>query len=187
MTTHTHTRTRTHTQSVESSSKNKEETPVIKQDQHLPSELRVESDLSASLRVGLFDTNADMLHTCSLPDLRLLFATDVGDILGEFPQIPGEAPADDAIEPTEGDDLTNQVEESSEKSSENGDPAVEDVNEGEFPSDDEGDAWSGGSDDDDDDLQQLVETLQSFVEEASMFTPVTVCKATCSLILIIMY
>ena len=115
-----------------------------------------------------------MLHTCSLPDLRVLFATDVGDIPGEFPQTPGEPPADDVIESTEGEYLTSQVEESSDRSSDD---------EGEIPSDD-GEAWSGSSDEDDDDLQQLVETLQSFVEEASMC--VCVCVRVCATLTILL-
>lgn len=142
-----------------------EDVPVImKSDSHLESQLL--PDLSASLQGGLFDTEADNLQTCSLPDLRVLFALTPGDSplrvqegSGESPEAQNEALFDNVIESVEGD------EESLVQSSDEGDPGMEDVNVEEFPSDEEEEAWF--SSDEDDDLQQLVETLQSFVNEAS--------------------
>ncbi len=39
-----------------------------------PSQALGPSDLSVSLRVGMFDTSAQVLRTCSLPDLRAVTA-----------------------------------------------------------------------------------------------------------------
>ena len=96
-----------------------------------------------------------MLHTCSLPDLRVLFAPEEGGV------------SEEDSENDEGSDLEEVAEE--------GDPPEEEENssdEGASPSEggnpsDDGSGDDGLEDEEDDDLQQLVKTLQSFVEDAS--------------------
>lgn len=137
-------------------------------------------DLSTSLRAGAFDTSAHLLRTTSLPDLRGLFDLTEG---------PAPGPLDDVS--TEGDSSSNQGNEVQLSGNEEEDPAGQEDDEGEDseeedpacerpnaeqgegdvpvikeqgePPDEEG-VWSDDSDDED--LQQLVQTLQTFVDEA---------------------
>ncbi len=130
----------------------KEVLPAVK---HTPPSI-----FSASLRAGLFDTNVSLLHTCSLPDLRILFAT--------YPNKPEDGAFSEDSENDEGSDLEEVAEEGDspeegESSSDEGASPSERGN----PSDDEGSGDDGSEDEEDDDLQQLVKTLQSFVEDAS--------------------
>ncbi len=103
------------------------------------------SIFSASLRAGLFDANVNVLLTCSLPDLRSLFATH-HDILEEEEE-KEEGSEVEGRGSSEGENPSSEGESPSEEEN----PSDEDVQE----------------DEEDDDLQQLVMTLQSFVEDAS--------------------
>ena len=133
---------------------------------HTP--LAKESILSASLRAGVFDTNVSILHTCSLPDLRSLFAT--------VPPTAVEEGAPDNQELNEGSDQEEEGEGSEsdavrepasklKESSEGEESQGDDEAREEEDSEEEG--WSSSTSDDED-IHQLVQTLQSYVEESSM-------------------
>ncbi len=146
-------------------------TPSDKEDSfHTP--LAKESMLSASLRAGVFDTNVSILHTCSLPDLRSLFSTVPQVLLPTA--VEGGAPDNqelneesDQEEEGEGSDSdavqepASKLEEGSEGEESQGDDEVRE----EEDSEEEG--WSSSTSDDED-IHQLVQTLQSYVEESSM-------------------
>lgn len=123
--------------------------------------------MSASLRAGTYDAGANLLRTCSLPDLTPLVepAKDPGSLgwdVGERQDSPenGESTpgADSDLEPHDKDDVFyDDLEEG--KGGEEG----ESEEEGKEDDEEEGE-WSSSEDED---LQQLVKTLQHFVEEAS--------------------
>lgn len=97
-----------------------------------------------------------MLRTCSLPDLQALFATHISPMEDE------EVPSEDEEEEENGDSVDEEL--IREENSPGDEGVVSD--EGEIPL--SKDAWSeDDSEEDDDDLQQLVKTLQSFVEITS--------------------
>jgi hypothetical protein len=129
--------------------------------------------LSASLRAGVFDTNVSILHTCSLPDLRSLFSTVPQVLLptaveGGAPdnqELNEESDQEEEGEESESDAVqepASKLEEGSEGEESQGD---DEVREDEEDSEEEG--WSSSTSDDED-IHQLVQTLQSYVEESSM-------------------
>ena len=126
-----------------------------------------ESMLSASLRAGAFDTNVAILHTCSLPDLRSLFSTTPQVLLptAEEERAPDNQEQSDQEEEGEGSESdavqepTSKLKENSEGEESQGDDKVREE-------DDSGE--EGWSSSDDEDIHQLVQTLQSYVEESSM-------------------
>ena len=131
-----------------------------------------ESLLSASLRAGVFDTNAANLHSCSLPDLRTLFSTTPQVLL----------PATNEKAAPDNQEINEKSEEGEERKSEREaeqEPAskLKEDSEGEEShgdsefqeeSDSEEEGWSSS---DDEDIHQLVQTLQSYVEESSTSHP----------------
>ena len=129
-----------------------------------------------SLREGDFDTRAEILRTCSLPDLRSLFAT-VQEKIQLFEELlENEIDKEDEGDPSISDEdeiggipeiAINEFVIEDVPSEKEDDP-----NEGEDPQDsgqeeDIEEQLSDSSDEDDHDLQQLVETLQTFVDETS--------------------
>ena len=126
--------------------------------------------LSASLRAGAYDTNAKVLLTCSLPDLRTLFSSPPPIIMQvdneeEFPSnedINEEKAGEEEEEEEEGECSEEEVEEDEEPVSK-----FEEENEGGESSgeEEEEESWSSS---DDEEIHQLVQTLQSYVEESSM-------------------
>lgn len=124
--------------------------------------------LSASLRAGIFDTNVSILHTCSLPDLRSLFATVLPTAVeegapdnqelneGSDQEEEGEGSESDAVQ-----EEASKLKENSEGEESQGDDEARD----EEDSEEEG--WSSSTSDEED-IHQLVQTLQSYVEESSM-------------------
>ena len=148
-----------------------------------------ESVLSASIRVGAFDTNAAILHTTSLPDLRSLFST--------IPQILSPTAEEEATPDNQGVNEESNEEEEEEGESESEaeeEPAskLKEESGGEEShgedalreeDDSEEEEWSSS---DDEDIHQLVQTLQSYVEESSMFQLdiaawVIMCTAYCNI------
>ena len=126
-----------------------------------------ESVLSASLRAGAFDTNVSTLRTCSLPDLRSLFSAS--------PQEPSYAAKAEAVPSNQdvNEGGNEQEEEEGSEDEDEGEPVSkfkEDSEEEESQRDDalreesEEGSWSSS---DDEDIHQLVQTLQSYVEESS--------------------
>ena len=115
------------------------------------------SKLSASLRAGTYDTNAEILRTCSLPELNSLVSDSDND----------KNPWENAKErsPVNSTDNSNQGESPSHKEIKDEGAADEAEFSAEEEEEDEKDeVWSSSEDED---LQRLVETLQSFVEESS--------------------
>jgi hypothetical protein len=141
--------------------------------------------MSASLRAGTYDAGANILRTCSLPDLASLVADpegpawdaqeppetgdnvsggpDTGNVPGpletegKVPEPPARVPEDE--EGANEDDVFygDEAATAAEGRQSGGvSEEEEEVNEEE--------EWSSSEDED---LQQLVQTLQSFVEEAS--------------------
>lgn len=123
--------------------------------------------MSASLRAGTYDAGASLLRTCSLPDLTSLVALDPlgspgwddrGQDSGESVLLEVEAASDSELHGKDGvfyDDVVAAA--SAEVGGGEGGPSEEE----EEGSEEE---WSSSGDED---LQQLVQTLQNFVEEAS--------------------
>ena len=129
-----------------------------------------ESMLSASLRAGAFDTNAAILHTCSLPDLRSLFSTtpqvllptaeeEVAPDNEEVNKEHNEEEEEGGNESETEQEPVSKLKEDSEGEESQGDDEVREE------SDSEEEGWSSS---DDEDIHQLVQTLQSYVEESSM-------------------
>ena len=147
--------------------------------------------LSASLRAGTYDAGAHILRTCSLPNLASLAEDE-----GEYRE--GEASADKSTpreeeeeeeeeEEGEGEEGRENLEErkekkgffeemeevgeKSEEGEEGGSGEEEKKVSGSSENEDESSAESGDewSSSEEEDLQRLVQTLQSFVEEASKF------------------
>ena len=129
--------------------------------------------LSASLRAGAYDTNAKVLLTCSLPDLWTLFSSPPPAIM----QVDNEEafPSNEDINEEEAGE-----EEEEEEEEEEGECSEEEVEEDEEPvskfeeeneggessgEEEEEESWSSS---DDEEIHQLVQTLQSYVEESSM-------------------
>lgn len=136
------------------------------------------SMLSASIRAGAFDTNAKALHTCSLPDLRSLFATtpsptaNVEEAAPDSQEINEEGGEEEEEEEEEGGEseieeelelLSRYKEESGEETPAGGDQ-LKGEESGSEEEEEEEEGWSSS---DDEDFHQLVQTLQSYVEEAS--------------------
>lgn len=135
------------------------------------------SMLSASIRAGAFDTNAKALHTCSLPDLRSLFATtpsptaNVEEAAPDSQEINEEGGKEEEEEEEGGEsEIEEELELLSRYKEESGEetPAGGDQLKGEESgSEEEEEEEEGWSSSDDEDFHQLVQTLQSYVEEAS--------------------
>ena len=153
---------------------------------HTP--LAKESMLSASLRAGVFDTNVAILHTCSLPDLRSLFSTTPMPIPGEE-RTPDNQELNEEVSDQEeeegGGSESDVVQEPASRlkgDSEGEESHGEDEVREEGDSEEEG--WSSS---DDEDIHQLVQTLQSYVEESSMshfdryYFDITMCTDTVSI------
>ncbi len=137
--------------------------------------------LSASLRAGTYDAGANLLRTCSLPDLTSLLPnpSQEGEGLGGVASevwnagrdpgnqgggVTGEGNSDDDDDDAEssgGEDVFYNDEIAPGPVGE--EPQAEGV---ESDSEEEEEEWSSSEDED---LQQLVQTLQNFVEEASEF------------------
>ena len=136
------------------------------------------SMLSASLRAGAFDTNAAVLLTCSLPDLRSLFSTSpqvTPQTADEGATLDNQETSEEGNEGEEGDRESEQEPVSKEESEEEcpGDDGDDTV----FKEDEsEEEVWLSS---DDEDIHQLVQTLQSYVEESSMYQPLTHTNLMC--------
>jgi len=156
-------------------------------------------DLSVSLKMGAFDTNAKLLRTCSLPDLKSVDNTAAVDT--EESEDDSSA-AEDSSSDKESDNLLSEGKEEEEEEEEEG---MEEGNKEEVVSEVPGAVGTRGSggegtgegqseemaevereelerkkqeeeeeeeeeeewSSEDEDLQQLVQTLQHFVEDAS--------------------
>ena len=119
--------------------------------------------LSASLQAGAFDTNAKILLTCSLPDLRSLFATSPPQVVLPV-SIDNEEEAPGNQETNEESEYDEEEGSESEEEQEPVSKVREENEEEEEEVEEEEEAWSSS---DDEDIHQLVQTLQSYVEEAS--------------------
>ena len=147
-------------------------TPTSDKEESFHTPLAKESMLSASLRAGFFDTNVAILHTCSLPDLSALFSTTPQVLLPTADEVrtPGNQELNDESDQEEerGGSESDTVQEAAGKllkeDSEGEESQGEDDDVEEGDSEEEG--WSSS---DDEDIHQLVQTLQSYVEESSMF------------------
>lgn len=123
-----------------------------------------ESMLSASLRAGAFDANAKGLLTCSMPDLRSLFTSS--------PQAEPPTADKEAAPPNHetNEDSSKEEEDESEEEEELVNKFVEESGE-QSREDEEGEpeeeSWSSS---DEEDIHQLVQTLQSYVDESSMLS-----------------
>lgn len=170
--------------------------------------------MSASLRAGTYDAGANLLRTCSLPDLTSLVADDPGppawdvgghqerediteseppETVGTVPESGGNHPkttevtentpepggrtgdsvaqelgGDSDSEPQSKDDVFYEdapaASEEGQRGTEGGESGEEEEEEGGEEEEEEEEDWSSSEDED---LQQLVQTLQTFVNEAS--------------------
>lgn len=141
--------------------------------------------MSASLRAGTYDAGVNILRTCSLPDLTSLVAhnpahdpgSPEGDVEGPSENEEGISMGSSAqragIESElrdEDDDKDNVFYEESVEEGEGeevGEEEGEVEEKGEGEEEDEGEGEEEWSSSEDEDLQQLVQTLQNFVEDAS--------------------
>lgn len=126
-----------------------------------------ESVLSASLRAGAFDVNAKVLLTCSLPDLRSLFTSSpqAVPLAANEEEVPNNQEASEDHENEEEQDPVSKFKEESEEQSDKEEEEDEEEEEEEQEEDKlEEETWSSS---DDEDIHQLVQTLQSYVEESS--------------------
>ena len=123
--------------------------------------------LSASLRVGAFDTNAKVLLTCSLPDLRSLFTSSPQAVAlaASEEDAPNNQEASEEQENEEEQEPVSKFKKESEEQSHDKEEEYEEEEEEEEDKSEE-EAWSCS---DDEDMHQLVQTLRSYVEESSMF------------------
>ena len=132
---------------------------------HTP--LAKDSMLSASLRAGAFDTNANVLLTCSLPDLRSLFTSSPQAVppAADEEETPNNQEASEEQENEEEQEPVSKFrEENEERSCKEEEEEYQEEEEEEDKLEEE--AWSSS---DEEDMHQLVQTLQSYVEESSMF------------------
>lgn len=135
--------------------------------------------LSTSLRAGTFDAGANLLRTCSLPDLTSAAAhREEGEgpegAVSELWDLSSHPVGDPKTEGSEGDDADSSngedvFQDDREVSASGGEPPGEGAgsesdDEDEEEEEEEEEEWSSSEDED---LQQLVKTLQSFVEETS--------------------
>lgn len=127
--------------------------------------------LSASIRAGTFDAGANLLRTCSLPDLTSMISDPSqegegpGGVASEEWNVGGSPSNEDDVTKASGDESSDgeDVFYNGKETPASGEGAESDCEEEDEEDEEE---WSTSEDED---LQQLVQTLQSFVEEASKF------------------
>lgn len=135
--------------------------------------------MSASLRAGTYDAGVSILRTCSLPDLTsIVAAVDPSDpgvrVVGHHgsPETGGNVPEDSGAPEMEGRNRDTEPHDKDDEdvfyedavASEEGEKGGTSEEEGKEEEEEE---WSSSEDED---LQQLVQTLQNFVADASEWT-----------------